>query len=87
MPYGDIIEHVNVLEELPDNPAAKGVDDDPFLTDRKQGANHAKSTEDLFMEVKLRQAKDWISQFNEGNVLRVEYTPIIMTKGGGFTFD
>ncbi len=24
---------------------------------------------------------------NEGNVLRVEYTPIIMTKGGGFTFD
>ena len=23
----------------------------------------------------------------EGNVLRVEYTPIIMTKGGGFTFD
>ena len=25
--------------------------------------------------------------FNEGNVLRVEYTPIIMTKGGGFTFD
>jgi hypothetical protein len=25
--------------------------------------------------------------FNGGNVLRVEYTPIIMTKGGGFTFD
>ena len=25
--------------------------------------------------------------FNEGNVLCVEYTPIIMTKGGGFTFD
>ena len=24
---------------------------------------------------------------SEGNVLRVEYTPIIMTKGGGFTFD
>ena len=24
---------------------------------------------------------------NEGNILRVEYTPIIMTKGGGFTFD
>ena len=24
---------------------------------------------------------------NEGNVLRVKYTPIIMTKGGGFTFD
>lgn len=23
----------------------------------------------------------------EGNILRVEYTPIIMTKGGGFTFD
>ena len=24
---------------------------------------------------------------NEGNVLRVKYTPIIMTKGGGLTFD
>ena len=24
---------------------------------------------------------------SDGNVLRVEYTPIIMTKGGGFTFD
>lgn len=24
---------------------------------------------------------------SEGNILRVEYTPIIMTKGGGFTFD
>lgn len=24
---------------------------------------------------------------NEGNILRVEYSPIIMTKGGGFTFD
>jgi len=23
----------------------------------------------------------------DGNILRVEYTPIIMTKGGGFTFD
>lgn len=23
----------------------------------------------------------------EGNVMRVEYTPIIMTKGSGFTFD
>ncbi len=23
----------------------------------------------------------------EGNIMRVEYTPIIMTKGGGFTFD
>ena len=30
----------------------------------------------------------WAARFfNEGNVLRVEYTPIIMTKGGGFTFD
>ncbi len=24
---------------------------------------------------------------SDGNILRVEYTPIIMTKGGGFTFD
>ena len=24
---------------------------------------------------------------SEGNILRIEYTPIIMTKGGGFTFD
>ena len=24
---------------------------------------------------------------SEGNILRVEYTPIIMTKGGGFSFD
>ena len=23
----------------------------------------------------------------DGNILRVEYTPIIMTKGGGFTFN
>ena len=30
----------------------------------------------------------WVARFfNEGNVLRVEYTPIIMIKGGGFTFD
>ena len=26
-------------------------------------------------------------KLSEGNVLRVEYTPIVMTKGGGFTFD
>ena len=24
---------------------------------------------------------------SEGNILRVEYTPIIMSKGSGFTFD
>ena len=26
-------------------------------------------------------------KLSDGNILRVEYTPIIMTKGGGFTFD
>ena len=35
---------------------------------------------------------DWdntegIVTLSEGNILRIEYTPIIMTKGGGFSFD
>lgn len=53
-----------------------------------QDANEASNTFNKGKETIL----DWNSTegtvtLSEGNILRIEYTPIIMTKGGGFTFD
>ena len=53
-----------------------------------QDANEASNTFNKGKETIL----DWNNTegtvtLSEGNVLRVEYTPIIMTKGGCFTFD
>lgn len=53
-----------------------------------QDANEASNTFNKGKETIL----DWNNTegtvtLSEGNVLRVEYTPIIMTKGGGFTFE
>ena len=53
-----------------------------------QDANEASNTFNKGKETIL----DWNNTegtvtLSDGNILRVEYTPIIMTKGGGFTFD
>lgn len=53
-----------------------------------QDAEEASNTFNKGKETILDESNpEGIVALTEGNVLRVEYTPIIMTKGGGFNFD